>query len=343
MSGLDCSVVSSLQAPRKSSVSSRAQPLRVQLVNSRRLLATCLLAPKAEDIQVFQWRHKEAVMRASAWAIAVLTLFLTCTAVQAAQDSWEDLRQLQAGQKIQIVDMNLKSLKGRFVGLLGESISLRTRKKGDVTIERAKVFRVTDLQRSKRGRKALLGLLIGGATGAGIGAAKSSDVPAPLGALIVFGWFGGMGAGLGALAPSHSTIYRAKQRLDKVGNDGRGRLAEGGGDAKSGTRDPGNRAGSDSEPGADSEGFLGQPEATPGEGKDQGCGHEIEVLDRQLRERFGGGARRSHPARTGECRAAQRSPRDQRRKIKAQAKCNHRLCDWCRCWRESADRRRRHI
>ena len=37
-------------------------------------------------------------------------------AQQRAKQSWDNLNQLQTGQKIQVVQMDMKSLKGRFLG-----------------------------------------------------------------------------------------------------------------------------------------------------------------------------------------------------------------------------------
>ncbi len=157
-------------------------------------------------------------MRDSAWAIAVLALFLTNTPMLAAQDSWENLKLLREGQKIQVVDMGLKSWKGRFVGVSEDSITLRT-KKGEVTVERSEVFRVTDLKRSRRGRNALIGLAIGSVVGAAVVAKKGDDL-VPWGkAVVAIGFFGGPGAGVGALVPSHPTIYRARQQARRLGGE----------------------------------------------------------------------------------------------------------------------------
>jgi hypothetical protein len=156
-------------------------------------------------------------MRASAWAIAVLALILANSPVLAAQDSWNNLKQLREAQRIQVVDMGLRSWKGKFVHVSEESITLRT-KKGEVTVERSEVYRVTDLKRSKRGRNALIGLLIGSIVGTGFVADAEDLVPWGK-AVIAIGFFGGPGAGVGALVPSHPTVYRARQQTQKLGSD----------------------------------------------------------------------------------------------------------------------------
>ena len=143
--------------------------------------------------------------------IVMLALAPMASSAQSRQDSWENLKQLQPGHKIRVVDTDLKSWDGSLVSVSDEAIAIREkRKQQEITVERAKVFRVTDLQRSRRGRNALIGLLIGGAIGVPIGAAKSSDLPPSFGALIMFGLLGGPGAAVGALVPSHPTVYRAQ-------------------------------------------------------------------------------------------------------------------------------------
>jgi len=149
--------------------------------------------------------------------ILALTAFLMIPHLSLAQnapDAWDNLRHLRVGQKIEVVDINLKLLKGTFVGFSEESISLRAGN-DEVTVQRPDVFRVTDLEHSKRGRHALLGLAIGLGTGFAVGAAlDTSELMGgaqgtmkagltPLGGVV--------GAALGAALPSGSrTIYRAK-------------------------------------------------------------------------------------------------------------------------------------
>jgi hypothetical protein len=155
--------------------------------------------------------------------IVILALTPAASFAQSRQDSWENLKQLQPGHKIRVVDADLKSWDGKLVSVSEEAITIRElRNQQEITVERAKVFRVTDLERSRRGRNALIGLLIGGAIGVPIGAAKSSDLPPSFGALIMFGLLGGPGAGVGAFVPSHPTVYRAQQGPAKATAESRG-------------------------------------------------------------------------------------------------------------------------
>ena len=80
------------------------------------------------------------------------------------EQSWETLRQLQVRQEIQVVDMNLKSLKGTFVGVSKEAISLRV-ENDEIAIQRANVLRVSLREKPNRSRNALIGLGMGAAAG----------------------------------------------------------------------------------------------------------------------------------------------------------------------------------
>lgn len=130
---------------------------------------------------------------------------------------WNNLRQLRIGDKVELVRMNLSKHKGRVLAWTEEAISLRI-KGQDVTIPRKDVYRVTWLSKSKRGRNALIGLVVGAGVGAVFGATVtfgdlSPDDPgymtAAEAAVATSLFFGGIGAGVGAAFPSHPTLYRA--------------------------------------------------------------------------------------------------------------------------------------
>ena len=120
---------------------------------------------------------------------------------------------MRAGQKIEVIDTNLKSLKGTSVTVSEEAMQLRTGK-GEISVERAKVLRVSDRERTRRGRNALIGAAVG--AGAGIGvlallATRGFDSPGAVQAPATI-VLTSAGAGLGAAVPSYPTIYRAKKR-----------------------------------------------------------------------------------------------------------------------------------
>ncbi len=136
----------------------------------------------------------------------------------AVETGWSNLQQLRAGQRIEVVQMNLKSLQGTFRSFSEETISLRV-KKQEVAVQREDVFRVSLREKSKRLRNALIGLAIG--AGAGVAAAEifvRTDQPIArfrgeyrsiaYAILVPVGI--GVGAGVGAAFPGYQTIYRAK-------------------------------------------------------------------------------------------------------------------------------------
>lgn len=149
-------------------------------------------------------------------SVIVLGLVPHAVLAQSAQESWNNLGQLRAGQKIQVTDMKLKSVEGKFAAFSEDSISLIA-KRDRVSIPRANVFSVKNLERSHRRRNALLGLAIGAAGGVAAGAIKGATyheegetgvfvlLLAPIGA--------GIGAGVGAALPAgQATVYRAQAR-----------------------------------------------------------------------------------------------------------------------------------
>ncbi len=146
--------------------------------------------------------------------ILVTMVSIPLCAQQRPKQSWDNLNRLQAGQKIQVVQMNMKSLKGNFLGFSDEMISLRV-KNDEVAVPREEVLRVSLRGKPKRGRNALLlmgvgagvGAISGAAVGAGFHEAGETGV-----FILVFTPIGaGVGAAVGAVAPfaSYETIYRA--------------------------------------------------------------------------------------------------------------------------------------
>ncbi len=135
---------------------------------------------------------------------------------QSTESSWDNLKQLQDGQKIDVVDVNLKSLRGKLVRVTDDAISLET-KGGKVTLERERVVRVSTVG-GGRAKNAALGTVAGAIVGLATGAlagftyhegekmGRIVSVTVALGA--------GAGAGIGAAFPGSRTIYRAPKRQD---------------------------------------------------------------------------------------------------------------------------------
>jgi len=151
----------------------------------------------------------------------LMSVFLLSSgiAVAASKDtgSWNNLSQLRAGDKIEVIDQSLRSYRGTFVSVSEEAISLRS-KKDSFTVERSNVLRVSVLDKSKRLRYMLLGAAVGA------GAALAVTVPLDLqyvgegntGVGIVAGvTAGAAGAGLGVGSTmGNRTIYRAAKTED---------------------------------------------------------------------------------------------------------------------------------
>jgi hypothetical protein len=150
--------------------------------------------------------------------LPILIFFLGISDALPAQQSgsWSDLNRLKSGQSIQVVETNMKRHDGNFVAATDELLSL-TEEGANVSMKRSDVARVSISSGAKRGKHAVIGLLIGGGAGAGIGALSGSS----------HGFLGGSSRGLTALAgviigapsgaivgavlPAHTTVYRAEQ------------------------------------------------------------------------------------------------------------------------------------
>ncbi len=133
---------------------------------------------------------------------------------QPPQQSWENLRQLDPGERIEVVDVKMKSIRGAFVACGKHEIAL-SRNGREMILPRAEVASVKRLGPSHRRRNVLLGLAIGAAGGLAGGAIQGKTyheagettvfmaVWTPIGA--------GIGAAAGAVLPAKRevTVYRA--------------------------------------------------------------------------------------------------------------------------------------
>ena len=150
-------------------------------------------------------------------AVLILALFLGLAgalSAQTQQGSWSNLNRLKVGQGIEVIESGLKRHGGKFVTVTDELLTLRENG-SDVSVKREDVLRVSTFSGPKRGEHALIGLVAGGAIGAGIGAASGSNT----------GFLGGSSRGIcalvgivigapsgaivGAVLPAHTTLYRA--------------------------------------------------------------------------------------------------------------------------------------
>jgi hypothetical protein len=153
-------------------------------------------------------------------------LFLICVLgipcagrAQSKSTTWENLITLQADEKIQVVEMNSKKVTGLFSNVSGAAISL-LEKAGQQTIQRQDVRSVKLMKHQHRLRNTLIGAAVGAGAGAGIGTVghHQGSLQNPNGTFIkpaqgaeigaVIGLVGG--AAVGALVPTHKTIYLVK-------------------------------------------------------------------------------------------------------------------------------------
>jgi len=118
-------------------------------------------------------------------------LFLIClvglpgaSSAQSGRTSWSNLGALQAGQAIQVVDMNSQERSGTFLSVSETAIAYRDTA-GEQTIQKQDVRSVKLLENRYRLRNSLIGAAAGAGTGAGIGAASWEKR----------GFLGGRGAG----------------------------------------------------------------------------------------------------------------------------------------------------
>src|SRR4030081_1908210 len=100
---------------------------------------------------------------------AILTLG---TALNARDlTDWQNLRDLTAGRKIEVVKKGGETLKGTFTTFSPDAITLQTDQR-EVAVPRADVSRVR--RNSHRTRSTLIGAGVGGGAGAAVGAALSA-------------------------------------------------------------------------------------------------------------------------------------------------------------------------
>jgi hypothetical protein len=146
--------------------------------------------------------------------ILIFVLAMPCAAfAQSNQSAWENLSALQAGHKIQVVEMNSKKVSGAFVSVTDTAISLQA-PGGEQTIPRTDVRVVKLMENKHRLRNAAVGAAVGVGVGAGAGAAAGRGNGgfdfAAQGAGIGAAAGGVIGAIVGALLPNHKTVYSAK-------------------------------------------------------------------------------------------------------------------------------------
>jgi hypothetical protein len=133
------------------------------------------------------------------------------------QANWDRLKQLSAGQEIQVVQNGANSSRSNFRSVTDEAIVVSTAA-GEQTIARQSILRVSSKSKGHRMRNALIGAGVGAGAGAGIGAAIAGCTSGcygftrgnVTGAVSAVG--GIVGAIVGAVIPTGGwhVIYRAR-------------------------------------------------------------------------------------------------------------------------------------
>ena len=152
-------------------------------------------------------------------SILVAMVSIPLCAQQRAKQSWDNLNQLQTGQKIQVVQMDMKSLKGRFLGFTEEAITLKV-KKNQLSVPRTEILRVSASDKAKRRGNGLIGFAIGVAGGLAVGIPldkrlRNEGQKTPVTAILA-----PAGAGLGYFAGragGYQTICRAEKKQGGTG------------------------------------------------------------------------------------------------------------------------------
>ena len=150
---------------------------------------------------------------------SVLAFFLLAApcclrSAQMPLESWDNLRQLRAGEGIEVVDAKMKSHRGAFATYTKEGISLRQNGR-EMTIPRAEVASVKRRGESHRRRNVLLGVAIGAAGGLAVGAIRGKTYHEEGETTVFMAVWTPIGAGIGAVAGAVSpargevTVYRA--------------------------------------------------------------------------------------------------------------------------------------
>jgi hypothetical protein len=126
--------------------------------------------------------------------------------------SWDNLKALQPGAKIQVLEMNLTRVSGMLLNVSDAAISVQD-KRGTQAIQKQDVRSVQLMKGKNRLRNTLIGLGVGAGAGAGITAAawESHGFLGGRADGAAFGAaLGGLGgAVVGAFLPSHDKVYDA--------------------------------------------------------------------------------------------------------------------------------------
>lgn len=128
----------------------------------------------------------------------------------ADESDWNNLSQVHAGEKVQVVRQKMKTVTGNFESFSQDSIVVR-QKQADVVIPKTEVVRVTIMSRNKRLRNLAIGAAAGAGTGFLIGQIMTRERHDDWQTIAYFCTMVGLGGGtgIGASIHGHPTVYRA--------------------------------------------------------------------------------------------------------------------------------------
>jgi hypothetical protein len=147
----------------------------------------------------------------------MLVALLFQQTILAQLDSWEQVKQIKTGKKVQVRLFSGKTVNSKMEAWSADGLTVRQRDQaGSVTLAKSDVAEIVALGMSRR-HKALIGFLVGGGGGVttmaidcaghapkGEICGRGSDGP------VVFALVGGIGALVGSLFPQNKkVIYRA--------------------------------------------------------------------------------------------------------------------------------------
>lgn len=156
---------------------------------------------------------------------AAFLAFAVGASAQSNDSAWQNLQQLQPGDRIEVVLKSNAKHHGTFTLLADDAITVRTAR-GETGFRRDEVARVSRRGETRRRRSALMGLAAGAGVGAVVGAAVSGrecngtgfsslgpclEPTRAQGAAIGGVLFSALGSGVGAAVarPARTEVYRA--------------------------------------------------------------------------------------------------------------------------------------
>ena len=148
-------------------------------------------------------------MSSKVWIVILTFPFVSL----AADDDWGNLDRLRAGTRIHVVQIDKKTVDGQFVHSTPEVLTVRA-DQTEVNLEKGRVVRISRNSTGHRVRNMVLLGVAGAVAGAGatlFGVACAETDNGCFNAKIAPVVGGAAGAGLGAVLPASTVVYRVKK------------------------------------------------------------------------------------------------------------------------------------